>query len=63
MKHPQTLQMVCLVVVKIKSQREDCLPQTWRLELGNSKMYKNDTNTGQGEMHVYKAQNNRLIDF
>ena len=37
------------VVVKMTSQREDCLPQTLRVALVNGKIHMNVTNTGQGE--------------
>ena len=45
------------VVMKMKSQREDCLPQTLRVALVNGKTHMNVTNTGQGEIHIYKGQN------
>ena len=37
------------VIVKMKSQREGCLPQTLRDALVNDKIHMNVTNTGQGE--------------
>ena len=40
------------VVVKMKSQREDCLSQTLRAVLVNDKIYMNVTNTGEGELHL-----------
>ena len=43
------------VVVKMKSQREDCLPQMLRVALVNGKIHLNVTNTGQGELHIYKG--------
>ena len=43
------------VIVKMKSQREDCLPQTLRVALVNGKIHMNVTNTGQGELHIYKG--------
>ena len=45
------------VVVKMKSQREDCLPQTLRIALVNCKIHMNVRNTGEGELHIYKGQN------
>ena len=45
------------VVVKMKSQREDCLPQTLRVALVNGKIHMDITNTGQGELHLYGGQN------
>ena len=45
------------VVVKMKSQTEDCLPQTLRVALVNGKIHMNVTNTGQGELHLYRGQN------
>ena len=43
------------VVVKIKSQREDFLPQTLRAALVNGKILMNVTNTDKGELHIYKS--------
>ena len=51
------------VVVKINSQREDCLPQTLRAELVNGKTYIKVTNTGQREVHIYKDQNIGVVDL
>ena len=45
------------VVVKMKSQRGYCLPETLRVALVNDKMHMNITNTGQGELHLYRGQN------
>ena len=45
------------VVVKMKSQREDCLPETLRVALVNGKIHMNVTNTGQGELHLHRGQN------
>ena len=51
------------LVVKMKSQREDCLPQTLRVTLANGKIQMNVTNTAQGELHIYKGQNNGVVDL
>ena len=40
----------------MKSLIENCLPQTMRVELVNGKIHMNVTNTGQGELHIYKYQ-------
>ena len=44
------------VVLEMKSQKEDRLPQTLRVALVNDKMHINVTNTGQGELHLYRGQ-------
>ena len=51
------------VVLKIKSQREDCLPQTLRVALVNGKIHRNVTTTGQGELHIYRGQNIGVADL
>ena len=51
------------VVVKMESQREDCLPQTLRVALVNGKMHMNVTNTGQGELHLHRGQNIGVNDL
>ena len=51
------------VVVKMKSQREDCLPQTLRFAVVNGKMHMNVTNAGQGELHLYRNQNIGIVDL
>ena len=51
------------VVVKMKSQTEDCLPQTLGVALLNSKIHMNITNTGQGEFHLYTGQNLWIVDL
>ena len=51
------------LVVKMKSQREDCLPQTLRVAVVNGKIHMNVTNTGQGELHPYRGQNIGLVDL
>ena len=51
------------VVVIMKSQREDCLPQTLRVALVNGKIHTNVTNTGQGELHLHRGQNTGLVDM
>ena len=51
------------VVVKMKSQREGCLPHTVKGAVGNGKIHMNVTNTGQGELHLYRGQNNGIVDF
>ena len=51
------------VVVKMKSQIEDCLPPTLRIALVNGKTHMNITNTGQGELHLYRSQTIWLVDL
>ena len=51
------------VVVKMKSQREDCPPQTLRVALVNGKVHINVTNIGQGELHLHRGQNIRVVDL
>ena len=51
------------VVVKMKSQREDCLPQTLKVAVVNGKIHMNVTNTGQGELHLYRDQNIGVVDL
>ena len=50
-------------VVKMKSQREDCLPQTLRVVLVNGKILMNVTNTGQEELHIYKGHTIGVINI
>ena len=45
-----------LVVVKMKSQREDFLSQALRVALVNGKINMNVTNTNQQELYIYKCQ-------
>ena len=51
------------VAVKMKSQREDCLPWTLRVALVNGKIHINVTNTGQGELHIYRGQSIGVVDL
>ena len=51
------------VVVKMKSQREDCLHQALRFAMVNGKIHMNVTNTGQGELHIYRGQNIGIVDL
>ena len=51
------------VVVKMKSQREDCLPPTLGVALVNGKIHMNVTNTGQGELHLHRDQNIGIVDL
>ena len=51
------------VIVKMKSQRDNCLPQTLRVALVNGKIHMNVTNSGQGELHMYKDQNIWVVDL
>ena len=44
------------VLLKIKSQREDCLPQTLRVEYINSQIHMIVTNTGQGQLYIYMVK-------
>ena len=52
-----------IVVVTMKSQREDCLPQTLKVAVGNGKIHMNVTNTGQGELHLHRGQNIGIVDL
>ena len=52
-----------LVVVKMKSQREDCLPQTLRVAVMNGKIHMNVKNTGQGDLHLLRGQNIGIVDL
>ena len=52
-----------LVIVKMKSQREDCLPQTLRVALVNGKMHMNVTITGQGELHLHRGQDIGVVNL
>ena len=51
------------VVVKMKSQREDRLPQTLKGPVVNGKIHMNDTNTGQGELHLHIGKNIGIVDL
>ena len=51
------------VVVKMKSQREDCLPQTLKVPVVNGKMHMNVVNTGQGELHLHRGQHIGIVDL
>ena len=51
------------VVVKIKLQREYCLPQTLRVTVLNGKIHMNVTNTGQGELHLHRGQYIGIVDL
>ena len=51
------------VVVKMKSEREDCLPQTLKVAVVNGKIHMNVTNTGQGELHLHRGQNIGIVDL
>ena len=51
------------VVVKIETQREDCLPKTLKVSLVNGKMHMNVTNASQGELHLYRGQNIGVVDL
>ena len=51
------------VVVKMKSQRGDSLPQTLRVAVVNGKKHMNVTNTGQGELHLHRGQNIGIVDL
>ena len=52
-----------LVVVKMKSQRKDCLPQTLRVAVMNGKMHMNVKNAGQGDLHLLRGQNICIVDL
>ena len=43
------------VVMRMKSQREDCLPQTLRVAVENGKIHVNNINTGQRELDLYRG--------
>ena len=51
------------VVVKMKSQRENCLPQTLRAATVNGNIHMNVTNTGQGELHLHRGQHIGIVDL
>ena len=51
------------VVVKMKSQREDCLPQTLIAAMVKGKIHMNVKNIGQGELHIYKGQNIGVVEL
>ena len=51
------------VVVKMKSHREDCLPQTLTVVLVNGKAHMNVTNNGQGELHINRGPHMGVIDL
>ena len=51
------------VVVKMNSQREDCLPQTLKVAVVNGKLHMNVTNTGQGELHLHRGQHIGIVDL
>ena len=51
------------VVVKMKSQRGDCLPQTLKVPVVNGKIHLNVTNTGQGELHLHRGQHIGIVDL
>ena len=52
-----------IVVVKMKSQREDCLPQTLRVAVMNGKIHMNVKNTRQGDLHLLRGQNIGIVDL
>ena len=52
-----------IVVVKMKSQREDSLPQTLKVPVVKGKIHMNVTNTGQGELHLHRGQHIGIVDF
>ena len=51
------------VVVKMKSEREDCLHQILTVAVGNGKILMNITNTAQGELHLLRGQNIGMVDL
>ena len=51
------------VVVRMKSHRKDCLPQTLRVAVVNGKIHMNVTNTGQEELHILRGQNIGITDL
>ena len=51
------------VGMKMKSQREDCLPQTLRVAVMNGKIHMNVKNTGQGDLHLLRGQNIGIVDL
>ena len=52
-----------IVVLKMKSQREDCLPQKLRVAVMNDKIHVNVKNTGQGDLHLHRGQNIGIVDL
>ena len=47
----------------MKSQREDCLPQTLRVAVMNVKIHMNVKNTGEGDLHLLRGQNIGIVDL
>ena len=62
LRKPQDLSDVT-VVVKMKSQREDCLPQTLKVAVVNGKIHMNVTNTVQGELHLHRGQHIGIVEL
>ena len=52
-----------MVVVKMKSQGEGCLPQTLRVAVVTGIIHMNVTNTGQGELHLHRGQIIGIVDL
>ena len=51
------------VVVKMKLQREDCLPQTLKVAVVNVKIHMNVPNTGQGELNLHRGHHIGIVDL
>ena len=51
------------VLVKMKSQKEDCLSQTLKVAVVNGKIHMNVTNTGQGKLHLHRGQHIGTVDL
>ena len=47
----------------MKSQREDCLPQTLRVAVMNGKIHMNVKNTGHGDLHLLRGKNIGIVDL
>ena len=47
----------------MKSQREVCLYETLTVALVNGKIHMNITDTGHGELHLYRGQNIGVVDL
>ena len=52
-----------IVVVKMKSQREDCLLQILRVAVMNDNIHMNVKNTGQGDLHLLRGQNIGIVNL
>ena len=47
----------------MKSQKDEYLPQSLRVEIVNEKMHNIVSNTAKGELNLYKDQNIGVVDL